>query len=88
MVIIIVFVAVAVAIAVLVVVVTGDVFSNCVDELESHRLKLGSRLSTGSPLGFSERLELGLRLGTRDSDAFGTNLLPHSNLLYRSGSSS
>jgi hypothetical protein len=37
-------------------------------------------------LGFSERLELGLRLGTRDSDAFGTNLLPHSNLFYRCGS--
>ena len=28
-------------------------------------------------------MELGLRLSTRDSDAFGTILLPHSNLFYR-----
>ena len=57
-------------------------------EEQFHGLKFGSRLSTGSPFGFSERLELGLRLCTRDSDVFGTTLLPHSNLLYRIGSSS
>jgi hypothetical protein len=46
--------------------------SNCVDEEESHGLKLGLRLSTWEGLG--PGLPLGLRLGARDA-----YLLPHSN---------